>query len=132
MPGKVASPQVVSVADLRALAGRRLPRVAFDYIDGGADGEVTLRENCRAFEEVFLRPRSAVVTKGCSLRTTVLGTELALPVLLGPVGSCRMFWPRGEAEAARAAGAAGTVHALSTLSGTQLEEVKAASSGPCW
>jgi L-lactate dehydrogenase (cytochrome) len=126
------SAQVVSIADLRLLARRRLPRVAFDYIDGGADGEVTLRENCRVFDDVALRPCSAVVTKGVELRTTVLGTEVALPVLLAPVGSCRMFWPRGEAVASSAAGEAGTVYILSTLSGTRLEEVRAASRGPCW
>ena len=132
MPRKVTSAQVVNVADLRLLAKRRLPRVAFDYIDGGADGEVTLRENCRIFDDVALCPRSAVVTRGSNLRTTVLGTDVALPVLLAPVGSCRMFWPRGEAAAAHAAGDSGTVYILSTLSGTRLEEVKAASKGTCW
>jgi L-lactate dehydrogenase (cytochrome) len=129
---RVDSPQVVNVADLRRLAERRLPRAAFDYIDGGADGEVTLRENCRVFDDVALRPRSAVVTRASDLRTSVLGTEIALPVLLAPVGSCRLFWPKGEAVAARAAGAAGTIYILSSLSGTRLEEVKAASSGTCW
>jgi L-lactate dehydrogenase (cytochrome) len=132
MPRTVTSAQVVNVADLRLLARRRLPRAVFEYIDGGADGEVTLRENCRVYDDVALRPRSAVVTKGADLRTSVLGTELALPVLLGPVGSCRLFWPRGEAVASRAAGAAGTVYVLSTLAGTRLEEVRAASRGPCW
>jgi isopentenyl diphosphate isomerase/L-lactate dehydrogenase-like FMN-dependent dehydrogenase len=132
MSRSVSSAQVVSVADLRRLARQRLPRVAFDYIDGGADGEVTLRENCRVFDDVALRPRSAVVTKGTGLGTRVLGIDVSLPILLAPVGSCRMFWPRGEAVAARAAGAAGTVYILSTLSGTRLEEVKAASRGPCW
>jgi L-lactate dehydrogenase (cytochrome) len=132
MAPTVTSAQVVNIGDLRRLAQRRLPRVAFDYIDGGADGEVTLRENCRVFDDVTFRPRSAVVTQGADLRTSVLGTKIALPLLLGPVGSCRMFYPRGEAMAARAAGAAGTVYALSTLSGTRLEEVKAATAGPCW
>ncbi len=132
MPRTVTSAQVVNIADLRLLAQRRLPRAAFEYIDGGADGEVTLRENRRVYDDVALRPRSAVVAKAVELHTSVLGTELALPVLLGPVGSCRMFWPRGEAAASCAAGAAGTVYVLSTLSGTRLEEVKAASRGPCW
>jgi L-lactate dehydrogenase (cytochrome) len=122
----------VNIADLRLLAQRRLPRAAFDYIDGGADAEVTLRDNCRAFEEVALRPRSAVVTKGAELGTAVLGQKFSLPFLLAPVGSCRMFYPRGEAVAARAASAAGTGYVLSTLSGTRLEEVKAAASGTCW
>jgi L-lactate dehydrogenase (cytochrome) len=132
MPRKVTSAQVVNVADLRLLARRRLPRAVFDYIDGGAEAEVTLRENCRVYDEVALRPRSAVVAKSVDVRTTVLGTELSLPVILAPVGSCRLFWPRGEAAASRAAGKAGTACTLSTLSGTRLEEVKAASTGPCW
>ena len=125
----VNASQVVNIADLRLLAKRRLPRAAFDYIDGGADAEVTLRENCRVYEDVVLRPRSAVVTKGAELGTTVLGQEFALPFLLAPVGSCRMFYPKGEAVAARAAGKAGTGYVLSTLSGTRLEEVKQASGG---
>src|SRR5438552_14143706 len=88
-------PRVVNVADLRRLAKRRLPRVVFDYIDGGADGEVTLRENCRAFDTVTFRPRCAVATAACDLRTTVLGIPLSMPVILAPVGSSRLFYPRG-------------------------------------
>ena len=124
--------RVVNIADLRKLAKRRLPRMVFDYIDGGADGEVTLRENSRVYEDVTFRPQCAVALDACATRRTVLGHDLALPFLLAPVGSSRMFWPRGEAVAARAAGNAGTAYILSTLSGTRLEEVKAASSGPCW
>jgi L-lactate dehydrogenase (cytochrome) len=126
------SRRAVSVADLRLAAKKRLPRVVFDYIDGGADAEVTLRENCRAFEDVVFRPRSAVATPACNLRTTVLGTALDLPVLLGPVGSSRMFYPRGEEVAARAAGEAGTAYVLSTLSGCAVKDVAAASRGPVW
>jgi L-lactate dehydrogenase (cytochrome) len=124
--------RVVNIGDLRRLARRRLPRVVFDYIDGGADAELTLHANCRAFEDVVLRPRSAVALPSCDMRVRVLGTELTLPVLLGPVGSSRLFWPIGEAVAARAAGEAGTAYVLSTLSGTRLEEVRAATRGPCW
>lgn len=123
---------MVSIADLRRLARRRLPRMVFDYIDGGAEDERTLRANEAAFAELTWRPRSAVVHPQVDLRTTVLGHELSLPVVLAPVGSSRMFWPRGESEAAAAAGAAGTVYTLSTLSGTRLEEVREASAGPCW
>jgi L-lactate dehydrogenase (cytochrome) len=124
--------RAINVADLRRLARARLPRVVFDYIDGGADDEVTLRENCRAYDQVTFRPRCAVATPRCDLRTTVLGATVELPLLLGPVGSTRMFHPHGEALAARAAGQAGTIYALSTLSGSRLEEVKAATSGPAW
>jgi L-lactate dehydrogenase (cytochrome) len=129
---RLRSQHVVNVADLRRLARARLPRVVFDYIDGGADDEVTLRENCRAYDQVTFRPRCAVATPRCDLRTTVLGATVELPLLLGPVGSTRMFHPHGEALAARAAGQAGTIYALSTLSGSRLEEVKAATSGPAW
>jgi L-lactate dehydrogenase (cytochrome) len=106
--------------------------MVFDYIDGGADAELTLRENSRVFDAVVFRPRCAVALPQYSLRTKVLGVTLELPFLLAPVGSSRMFYPRGEEVAARAAGAAGTVYTLSTLSGCRLEDVRAASSGPCW
>ena len=132
MSRTVAPPHVVNIADLRRLAKRRLPRLAFDYIDGGADDEITLRENSRAFETVTFRPRSAVATHGADLRTPVLGMPLELPFLLAPVGSSRLFYPRGEMAAAKAAGDAGTVYILSTLSGCRLEEVRAATKGPAW
>jgi L-lactate dehydrogenase (cytochrome) len=122
----------VNVEDLRVGARRRLPRSVFDYIDGGAEGEVTLRENVRAFEHVTFRPRCAVDTPSVDLSVTVLGTSLQLPFIFAPVGSSRMFWPRGEETAARVAGRAGTIYCLSTLSGTKLEDVKEATSGPAW
>jgi L-lactate dehydrogenase (cytochrome) len=129
---RLTPPDVVNIADLRRLAKRRLPRVVFDYIDGAADDEVTLRGNTRVFDAVTFRPRGAVASAGCDLRTTVLGTPLALPFLLGPIGSTRMFYPHGEAVAAKAAGAAGAAYTLSTLSGSPMEEVRAASAGPVW
>ena len=127
---KVASPRVVSVHDFRPLARRRLPKPVFDYLDGGADGEVTLRENCRVFDDVTFRPRYAVAVSDCDLRTRVLGFDVSFPALLAPVGYSRLIHPDGEAGAARAAGAAGTAYILSTISGHRVEDVKAASSGP--
>jgi L-lactate dehydrogenase (cytochrome) len=124
--------QFVNVEDLRQAAKRRLPRSVFDYIDGGADGEVTLRENVRAFEDIAFRPRCAVETPPPDLSTTVLGTPISLPIILAPVGSSRMFWPRGEEVAAAVAGAAGTIYCLSTLSGCRLEDVKKSTPGPAW
>lgn len=121
-----------NIEDLRVAARRRLPRSVFDYIDGGADGEVTLRENSRAFEDVTFRPRYAVETPTPDLRTTVLGTPLSMPIILAPVGSSRMFWPRGEEVAAAVAGAAGTVYSLSTLSGCRLEDVRKSTPGAAW
>ena len=126
----VASPRVVSIADFRAIAQRRVPRSVFDYLDGGAEGEVTLRENCRVYDDVTFRPRHAVAFDQCNLRTRVLGFDLALPFLLAPVGYSRLMHPMGEVAAARAAGNAGTAYTLSTISGHKLEDVKAASTGP--
>ena len=130
--GSVRSPRVVNIADLRRLAKRRLPRLVFDYIDGGAEDEITLRDNVRAFREVRFRLRQGVAVSGCDLRTTVLGTTYALPFLLAPVGFSRMFYPRGEAVAARSASAAGIPFILSTFSGTRLEEIRQQAGGPLW
>jgi len=126
----VASPRVVSISDFRPLARRRVPKAVFDYLDGGAEGEVTLRENCRAFEDVTFRPRHAVAVPQCDLRARVLGFDLSLPILLAPVGYSRMMHPGGEVVAAHAAGAAGTAYILSTISGHRMEDVRAASTGP--
>ena len=114
------------------MARRRLPKVVFDYLDGGAEGEVTLQANCRAFEEVTFRPRHAVGVPHCDLRTSVLGFELSFPTLLAPVGYSRLMDPGGEVAAARCAGAAGTAYILSTISGHRLEDVQAGSSGLVW
>ncbi len=128
----VASPRVVSIDDLRSLARRRVPKAVFEYIDGGAEAEFTLRQNRRAFDSVTFRPRHAVAIPHCDLHCRVLGCDLSMPVLLAPVGYCRVMHPDGEVAAARAAGAAGTAYILSTVSGHSLEDVKAASPGPVW
>ena len=132
MSRSVEPPRVLNIEDLRRAAKRRLPRVVFDYIDGGAEDECTLRANCRAFEAVTFRPRCAVAVPSCDLRTVVLGTALPMPLILAPVGSCRLMYPRGEEAAARAAGRAGIICTLSTLSGCRLEDVANASGGPVW
>ena len=128
----VSAPRVVNISDLRTLAKRRLPRVVFDYIDGGADAEVTLRENCRVFDDVTFRPRQAVAVPNYDLSTTVIGMPMDMPILLAPLGSSRTFYPRGEEVAARQAGEADLIYILSTLSGCRLEDVKAATSRPAW
>ena len=128
----IDSLRAINIEDLRSQARRRLPKVVFDYIDGGAETEITLRENLHAFEAVIFRPRHAVAIPRCDLRTRILGFELSLPVLLAPVGYCRVMHPGGEIAASRAAGAAGTAYILSTVSGHRLEDVKAASAGPIW
>ena len=132
MGGNVSAPSVVNVADLRVLAKNRLPQMVFDYIDSGADREQTLSQNCSAFNEIYFRPRCAVATPSCDLSIKVIDQEFNLPFLLAPVGSSRMFYPKGEVVASREAGIAGTGYTLSTLSGCRLEEVKQATNFPAW
>jgi isopentenyl diphosphate isomerase/L-lactate dehydrogenase-like FMN-dependent dehydrogenase len=129
----VASPRVVNVEDLHQLARNRLPPVVFDYLDGGAEGEVTLRANRSAFDSVTFRPRHAVALPAqCDLSVRVLDQNLSFPAILAPVGYSRLMHPDGEMGAAKAAGAAGTAYILSTISGHSLENVKAATPGPAW
>ena len=123
---------VVNIADLRQLAKKRLPKAVFDYLDGGAEDEWTLGENCRAFREYVFHPRSAVEVTNCDLRTKVLGNEISFPAILAPVGYSRLMHPDGEVAAARVAGDAGTTYTLSTISGHKLEDVKAATSAQAW
>src|SRR5690348_8583769 len=88
--------RVVNIGDLRRLAHRRLPRVVFDYIDGGADGEVTLADNTRSWDQVLFRPRQAVRLAQVDTRTNVLGSDLDAPILLAPIGYTRLFHPDTE------------------------------------
>lgn len=127
---KLASPRVVNIKDLRRLARARLPDSVFDYLDGAADDEVTLKDSEKAFQEVFFKPRFAVATSACDLSVTVLGQKLDLPFILGPIGYSRLMHPRGELAASAAAGRHGTAYILSTLSGHRIEDVKAQSQGP--
>ena len=132
MPASLQPPHVVNIADLRRIAQRRLPKAVFDYLDGGADDEVTLRDNCQSFNELSFRPRQAVTFPSYEMRTTVLGHELSFPAILAPVGYSRLMHPGGEVVAAAAAGAAGTIYTLSTVSAHKLENVRAATKGPAW
>jgi isopentenyl diphosphate isomerase/L-lactate dehydrogenase-like FMN-dependent dehydrogenase len=126
------SSQVVNIDDLRRVAFHRVPKSVFDYLDGGAESEITLAENCRVFRDVIFRPRGAVAVGACNLTTRVLGHQLSFPAILAPLGYSRLMHPDGEVAAAGAAGAAGTGYILSTISGHKLENVKAASPGPVW
>jgi L-lactate dehydrogenase (cytochrome) len=130
-PYRRALDRVVNIDDLRTLAFRRVPRAIFDYIDGGADGEVTLRANRRTWDDVLFRPHNAVRVGDIDMRTTVLGCDLQAPVLLAPLGYGRLFHPDAEVGAARAAREAGLGYVLSTFSGCRVEDVVAAG-GPVW
>jgi isopentenyl diphosphate isomerase/L-lactate dehydrogenase-like FMN-dependent dehydrogenase len=124
--------RVVNIEDLRRIAERRLPKSVFDYLDGGAESEITLNENCRAFRDILFRPRQAIAIAKCDLSVRLSGAEISFPAMLAPVGYSRMMNPGGEVAASRAAGEAGTAYILSTISGHKLENVKAATSGPAW
>src|SRR3954447_6483636 len=121
-----------TAADYRELARRRIPRQLFDYVDGGAYDEATMRANVGDLEEVLLRQ---VVLRDVSVRdpsVEVLGQRLALPVILAPVGLGGMLAPRAEVQAARAAEAAGVPFVESTVSICSIEEVGRATSTPPW
>src|SRR6266542_3638375 len=88
---KLSPSQIVSIADLRRIAQKRVPKAVFDYLDGGAEDEITLGENCRAFRDILFRPRQAVAFGKCNLSARVLGSEISFPAMLAPVGYSRMM-----------------------------------------
>src|SRR5437763_1597110 len=121
-----------TMLDYRELARRRLPRQLFDYVDGGAYEEATMRANVADLEKVLLRQ---VVMRDVSerdQRVEVLGQELAMPVVLAPVGLGGMMAARAEVQAARAAERAGIAFVESTVSICPIEEVAAAVQKPPW
>jgi len=125
--------ELLSDEDWRAAAGRRLPKVVFDYVDGGAEEETTLRANRRAFGAVVFRPHGAVSAAEVDLATTVAGTTVSMPVLLAPCGMASLVRPHGDRLAARAAARAGTAFVLSTMSGDPVETVvEAAGARAVW
>ncbi len=121
-----------SISDYRELARRRLPHFLFEYIDGGAYAEVTLRRNESDLEALALRQRVLRNVSNIDLSTEILGQSLAMPVVLGPVGLAGMFARRGEIQALRAAERAGVPFCLSTVSLCSLREVAAAAAKPFW
>lgn len=125
-------PKAANIEDLRRLARRRLPRFLFDFVEGGADDEVTVRANREAFGRYGFRARSLVDVSTRDLSTTLLGQRLELPVILGPVGLAGLLAPSGEVLAARAAARKGALFALSTMSVCTIEEVAAAVPTPGW
>jgi L-lactate dehydrogenase (cytochrome) len=121
-----------SIADLRELARRRIPRALFDYIDRGSYDERTWTRNASDLRELQLRQRVLIDVSRVSAGVTVLGESWKLPVALAPTGLTGFFHRDGEIEAARAAQAAGVPFCLSTMSICSLEDVRAAVDGPFW
>lgn len=118
--------------DFRRLARRRLPRVVYDFVEGGADGEVTLRANHAAFDRVHFTASSLVDVTERDPGVTVLDRRLEVPFICGPAGLARLVHREGELAAARAASSAGTVFVISTASSYSIEEIAAVSDGPLW
>lgn len=121
-----------SVADLAAQARRRLPRVVWDYLDGGAEDELTLRDNRAAFERYRLFPRALPGVAVRDQSVSLFDTAFSSPFLIGPTGLNGLFWPDGDLALARAAAACGVGFVLSTASNNSLEEVAASCAGPRW
>ena len=121
-----------TVDDVRLLAKRRLPRMAFDFVDGGADAEITLRSNVSDLARVRFVPSSLRDVSTTRLATTVVGQPLPLPLVLAPCGLVRVVGRDGELSAVRAAGAAGLTYTISTASSWSIEEIAAQASGPLW
>jgi len=121
-----------SVEDYRLLARRALPRQIFDYLDGGAYEELTLSANRADLQALRLRQRVLRDVSRCSTRCSVLGREVALPVILAPLGLAGLMARRGEVQAARAARAAGVPFCLSTVSLCSIEEVRDGAGAPFW
>jgi (S)-mandelate dehydrogenase len=124
--------QAINVEDLRGMARRRVPRFVFDFLDGGAEDEVTLDANRRSFERLRFRPRTLVGVSGRSVGTPILGAPSALPVVAAPVGLLGMVRHHGDLELARAAAGAGIPFALSTSSMDSMEDVARAAPGRLW
>lgn len=121
-----------SVTDYRELARRRLPRLLFDYIDGGSYAEATLRRNVADFEDLALRQRVLRDVSDISLATDLFGQPFSMPVMLAPVGMAGMYARRGEVQAAKAARAAGVPFCLSTVGVCDLDEVTSGAGVPPW
>ena len=113
-----------TIADVRHAARRRLPRPVFDYVDGGADEELSLAANEAGWRSFSFHPRVLADVSRSDLTTTILGAPAALPFGLAPTGYTRMIHPAGELAVGRAAAAAGAPYVLSTMASTSLEDVR--------
>jgi isopentenyl diphosphate isomerase/L-lactate dehydrogenase-like FMN-dependent dehydrogenase len=124
--------KALNVAAMRELARRALPRAVFDFADGGAEDETTLRRNERAFADWAMVPRPLNGAAERDLSVELFGRRLSMPLLIGPTGLSGLFWPGGEIAAARAAAASGTAYCLSHASVCTIEAMAATGAAPRW
>jgi len=121
-----------NIADLRLLAKNRLPRAVFDFIDGGAEDELTLRDNQEAFRRVRLAPKALVDVSNVKTSIELLGRPSNLPIIIGPTGASGFVWPNGDLALARAAADAGIPFSLSTSASVSIEEIATLAPGRRW
>ncbi len=124
--------RLVNISDFENLAKEKLTQMAYDYYSSGANDEITLRENIDAYKRIFLKYRVLVDVSRIDMSTEVLGQKISMPLIIAPTAFHKMAHADGEAAVAKAAGSAGTIMILSTLSNTDVEEVVNATSGPVW
>ncbi|HEY6823841.1 MAG TPA: alpha-hydroxy acid oxidase, partial [Steroidobacteraceae bacterium] len=124
--------RALNIADLRELARRRVPGFAFEYVEGGAEDECTLRGNREALARLRLVPQTLIDTSGRHLRTTIIGRAAEAPLVIAPTGLNNLLHPRGDLALARAAARRGIPFTLSSLSTTRLEDVATRAGGRLW
>jgi len=124
--------RALNIADLRAVAQRRVPHFVFEYVEGGAEDEATLRGNRRVFESLRLVPQTLVDTSNRTLKTEILGRPAAAPLVISPTGLNGMLHADGDIGLARAAARLGIPFTLSTMSTTRLEDVAKQAGGRLW
>lgn len=128
--GRPALDDCVNIQDLRALAERRLPRMIYDFMIGGADDEYSVERNTDAFSDYELIPDTLVDVSTIDMSTTLLGKPIAMPLMLSPTGGTKMFHHLGELPCAGAASKAGIFYAMSTVANSTIEDVAAHCPGP--
>ena len=121
-----------NIGDLRKMAKRRLPRAIFDFFDGAAEDEISLRENRAAFERVRIAPRMLTGVERVDTSTTLLGGRSKMPIAVGPTGGIGFGWPFADVGVARAAAAAGIPYTLSTMATASIERIAREAGGRLW
>jgi 4-hydroxymandelate oxidase len=131
-PLVAADSEPVCLSDYEALARDRAPKMAFEYISGGAADEITLKWNRESYDKIRLRPRIFVDVSKLDTRVKLFEQELPFPILLAPTAYHRLVHPEGELATARGAGAAGATMVAGMLATTQIEDIAKAATGPLW
>ena len=121
-----------TVEDARKISKRKLPKMVWDFIDGGADGELAVAANRRSLDEIYLRPRFLTDVSRRDISTNIFGERAAIPFILSPAGMATIAHPQGELAVAKAASSTGAIFCVSTASGYTLEEIAEVSSGRLW